>query len=182
MSLKLKLSMSETRLLIQLPGNIPISNSIFPFAQPPNPGVLLDSHQLSFQHMSRIWPLFSTKPPYFKQPLFYSWTISTVLPLTLAPAVYCSTVAREILRECKSHHVTPLFEILQCLPTPLALRGKLPTVTFRTVSRLTTTASLLSPTTTPLPTLLRLKWAPWCLSICQAHCHLRTFAPAAAFV
>lgn len=60
-----------------------------------------------------------------------------MLPLTLAPAVYCSTVASEILRECKSHHVTPLFEILQCLPTPLALRGKLPTVTFRTVSRLT---------------------------------------------
>ena len=72
--------------------------------------------------------------------------------------------------KCKSHHVTPLFEILQCLPIPLVVKDKLFTMIFRTLNELNTHCLSDAICYHPLPTLLHLRWTPWHLSACQA-CH-----------
>lgn len=79
---------------------------------------------------------------------------------TLAPTVYSNTVAGVTLIKCKSDHVTPFFKKLQFLPFPLGVKGKLFTMTYRTLNELT--ASRLSDVilAPDLPTPLHLKWAP----------------------
>jgi len=78
--------------------------------------------------------------------------------LTLAPTVYSNRVARVTLIKCKSDHVTPLFKILQSLPLPLGVQGKLFTLTYRTLNERTTHCLSDVILTTDLLTLLHPKW------------------------